>query len=806
MASPQQDGDASRLPEVQKRQLGSPPPRQAPRRTPAGSGSAMKDLTDPKESATRKRIDAILRNLKWSCDESAPDCNIFTERPKTRVQARAVAPYEPDYVLYQSGTDTPIAVIEAKRSGESLSKALKQAVDLYAKPLGVHIVFVADGAIVESFDIRSGRGLRLDGDLVTNLLTEKQLLRHVHEGADITTSSTVRHTKQELIRVFSEANDLLRKQGLREGIERFTEFSNLLFLKLISEIEEDREQAGGKRILEKRYCWPAFADKAADDMLDYINDTILPRLVNKYNHSGDVFQSRLLITNADTLKRIVTKLSALRLLDADSDIKGDAFEYFLKNSISVGNDLGEYFTPRHIVKLMVDLVDPRYGDTVYDPACGTGGFLIQAFRHIKGKVHETAKSLRVLKEDTIYGRELTGTAKIAKMNMIIIGDGHTNIKQMDSLAAPVKKQYDVVLTNYPFSQQTDFSSYYDLETENANPVFLKHVIDALKVGGRAGVVVPEGVLFDSSVQFAKVRRILLESCDLEAVVNLHEYVFRPYTGQPTSILIFVKGRPTKKTWFFEVKQDGYEKSIRQHGRRPSQQNDLTLLRQAWNDRADTDRSFSVDIDTIKAHDYKLTIDEYRSEHAKSGWVSLGGKNGICDIVIGGTPSTTNRQYYGGNNLWVKIKDLTRTDGMYVYDTEEKITDAGVENSSVKLIRQGTLLLSFKLSLGKVAIAGHDLYTNEAIAALIPRDGRALPKYLYYVLPRLTMSGARKAAKGQTSSKGRLAKMLVPLPPLNVQRDIIRELDEREKMIRDHRQEITRIATEVDGIIDEYIST
>lgn len=764
----------------------------------------MKHLTDPKESATRKRIDTILQNLKWSCDESSADCNVFTERAKTRAQTKLLKGFEPDYVLYRSGTDTPIAIIEAKRSGESLQKALDQAIKRYAKPLGVHIVFVADGAIIETFDIRGGVPLRVDGDIVTHLLTEKQLLRHVNEGAEVYTPKTVSHTKQELIKVFGEANDLLRKEGLRQGIERFTEFSNLLFLKLISEIEEDRERAGEKRILEKKYCWGAFADKSAEDMLLYINDTILPRLVGKYNHSGDVFQGKLLIANAETLKKIVDKLSKLTLLDADSDIKGDAFEYFLKNSVSVGNDLGEYFTPRHIVKLAVDLVDPRYRETVYDPACGTGGFLIQAFRHIKGKVLESPESTRVLKEDTIYGRELTSTAKIAKMNMIIIGDGHTNIRQMDSLKEPVKGKYNVALTNYPFSQETDYSSYYGLETENANPVFLKHVIDALADDGRAGVVVPEGVLFDESAQFAKVRRMLLEECDLQAVISLHEFTFRPYTGQPTSLLIFTKGKPTKKVWFFEVTQDGWEKSTRKHGRRPITESDLPLVRALWNEKADSDQSFSVDFETIKAHGYKLTIDEYRKSHAKEGWLPLGGKDGLCDIVIGGTPNSKERRYYRGSNLLVKIGDMTRAGGMYINDTEEKITDEAVQDSNVKLIRKGTVLLSFKLSIGRVAIAGRDLYTNEAIAALIPRDGRVLPKYLYYILPRLELSGGgRKASKGKTSSKKRLAKVLVPVPSRKVQETIIRELDERESQIRKHRKEIERLASDSQKIVERH---
>lgn len=762
----------------------------------------MKTLTDPKETATRKRIDAILNNLKWETDESSPACNVFTERAKTREQMKALRGLKPDYLLYQSGTDTPIAIIEAKRSGQSLPKALDQAIKRYAKPLKIDIVFVADGSIIESHDIRSGGQLRLDEDLVTTLLSEKQILRHIAEGADIYTPDVVRHTKQELIQVFGEASDLLRKEGLREGVERFTEFSNLLFLKLISEIEDDRASDGEKRVLEKKYCWESFCDKPADDMLDYINDTILPRLVDKYNHSGDVFQNKLLIKTPETLKKIVQKLSKLTLLDTDSDIKGDAFEYFLKNSISVGNDLGEYFTPRHIVKLMVDLVDPKFGETVYDPACGTGGFLIQAFRHMKAKVRETKERLKILKENTIWGRELTGTAKIAKMNMIIIGDGHTNIEQMDSLKKPVKDKFDVILTNYPFSQTTDYSAYYGLETESANPVFLKHIMDALKDGGRAGVVVPEGMLFDESQQYAKVRRLLLENCDVEAIINLNTYVFRPYTGQPTSILIFKKGQQTKRVWFFEVKEDGFEKSSRKHGRRAVAESDLPLLRQSWNDKADSGRSFSVDFKTIAKHDYKLTIDEYRKTHDKAGWVPLGGPKGLCNIIIGGTPSRKVRRYYGGPHPWVKISDMTKMSGMYITHTDETLSDAGLANSNVKLIPKDTLLLSFKLSIGKVAITAHNLYTNEAIAAIVPKDKRVLPKYLYYILPRLDLSGsgARQAAKGQTSSKGRLEKILIPIPPLRVQAAIVREMGKRDAQVQKHREDIRRIQSEADAVV------
>ncbi|MCT2559151.1 N-6 DNA methylase [Tsuneonella sp. YG55] len=659
------------------------------------------------------------------------------------------------------------------------------------------LVFVADGSFVEAHDLRDGRRLQIDGEDITTLLSERDVLRFLDQGSTIRTPEVVRHTKQELINAFGAANDLLRKEGLREGLERFTEFSNLLFLKLISEIEEDREANGEERILEKRYCWDAFKDKPAQEMLDYINDTVLPRLVRNYNHTSDVFQTKLAITTPKTLKQIVDRLSKLHLLNTESDIKGDAFEYFLKNSISVGNDLGEYFTPRHIVKLAVDLVDPLFEETIYDPTCGTGGFLIQAFRHVKGKVKNTPENLRFLKEDTIFGREITATAKVAKMNMIIIGDGHNNIVQMDSLSKPLKEEYDVVLANFPFSQKTDYAGLYGYETDNANPVFLQLIIDALKPGGRAGVVVPEGVLFDEAAPNVRVRKRLLESCELEAVVSLHEYVFRPYTGQPTSLLIFKKGKPTKSVWFFDVINDGFEKSTRKTGRRAAKENDLPLLRQLWSERGNSDRSFSVGIDTIREHGFKLTIDEFRDQFSNPEWVQLGGQEGVCDIVIGGTPDTSRRDYYGGEHLFAKIGDMTACEGAVLHETEERLTNAGVENSSVKLIGAGTVLLSFKLSLGKVAITGAPMYTNEAIAAIIPKDGRILPKFLYYVLPRIPMPGARKAAKGQTSSKGRLEKARIPLPTIAEQEAFIAKMEEYDETVDRLRREIAETNLEAD---------
>ena len=770
----------------------------------------MASLTPPLETATRKRIDGILNNLAWRTDEFREDCNVFTERTRTvQEQNRIRKSYPkgkfPDYVLYNSDTFDPIAIIEAKRLGKNLQQALCQAED-YARCLDIKVIFAVDGAIIEARELTSGNNLKLDGQVITSLISEKSLLDFVQQGSDVFSPPEITHTKNELIEIFSYANDLLRQEGMREGVERFTEFSNLLFLKLIDEIENERQENKEPRRLEKRYCWSEFYNKEEKDLLDYLNDTVLPKLVGKYNHSGDVFEKKLGIKSASILKKIVDKLSELTLSNTNSDIKGDAFEYFLKNSISVGNDLGEYFTPRHIVKLIVGLVDPKYGDKVYDPCCGTGGFLIEAFHHIKNKVKLTKGRREILENRTIFGREITGTAKIAKMNMILAGDGHTNINQMDALSEPVKEKYDIILTNYPFSQSTEHAVQHGLNTTDGNPVFLKHVIDALRVGGKAGIVVPDGVLFGKGKDYIKVRRLLTESCNVEAVIQLDTAVFRPYTAQPTSILIFEKKKQTDKVWFFEVVNDGFKKTTSKKGRTPIKEDDLPTLRILWNDKKETEISFFVDFDTIKGRrkDYKLFMNYHKPRIAIKNPKELGE---ICEEpILGGTPHRSDKSYYGGHHLWAIISDMKQK---HIVNTETKLSDKGKERLKSKIIQKGTLLMSFKLTIGKTAYAGEDLFTNEAICGLVPKDksDETILEYLYYVLPLIDyMPYAQRASKGLTLNKELVPVVEVPFPSKEKRKEIIEILKAMTQDLMDKRKEYIKDLEDRDMRIKTYMSS
>ena len=553
----------------------------------------------------------MLNNRGWLTDEFSSNCNVYTERVKTNAQTqklKKISGYKkpPDYVLYETDTDNPIVIIEAKRKGQSVDDALKDAITKYAVPLGIKIVFAYDGAFFKSCHVDYNKELYLDDQVVSQIITEKKILQFLDEGYSIMEKTPkVIHSRSELISIFKYVNGLLRKEGLDEGKERLYEFSNILFLKLVSEIEEERERNNEKRIVSKDFCWDKFCKKNAEDMYYYVNNTVLKELKNTY---GEIFDDKLKIKKT-TLKTIVDKLSEITLMNIESDVKGDAFEYFLKASVTTGTDLGQYFTPRHIIDLMINLVEPKFGEKIYDPTCGTGGFLIRAFNYIKGRSANTDSVLKTLKGDTVFGRELTGTAKIAKMNMIITGDGHNNIEQMDALEYKISNKYDVVVANPPYGQDTDYGNLYDIPSNDGDVIFLQHIIDSLKNGGRAAVVIPEGVLFRPHAD-KKLRKWMLTNCNIEAIISLPIGIFRPYTKNKTNIIIFKKDKKgTKSIWFYNLTADGFD--TKSDLRRPVDENDIPDLLSKWTDKIISDKSWNVKIDEIKSKNYELMPKTYK---------------------------------------------------------------------------------------------------------------------------------------------------------------------------------------------------
>lgn len=264
---------------------------------------------------------------------------------------------QPDYTLFDGSV--PIAIIEAKKpSVMNLDEALNQAAD-YADRIGVDLVFACNGPTLKSQFLSNSKPLYLN-DIEVNEFLPLGLLRRfktLDTNKVYTIPKEVIRSRTQLITLFSELNGDLRADGIRAGIERFSEFANILFLKLLSEKGEHD-------------FWDELNRMREDHLLQYLNSVVMDALREDYG--GDVI-TRSEIKNASTLKKIVSTLSPLHLTDADEDVKGVAFEHFIQKTTDTQNDLGEYFTPRHVVRFMVRLLNPQYGQNVYDPFCGTGG-------------------------------------------------------------------------------------------------------------------------------------------------------------------------------------------------------------------------------------------------------------------------------------------------------------------------------------------------------------------------------------------------------------------------------------------------
>ncbi len=515
---------------------------------------------NPLEAHTRSQIDTRLRNLGWIFDEKNPECNVFQEQAKTKDQTLKFGRKRPDYVLYESGSDRPIAIIEAKKPGENLDDALKQGEE-YAKAINAPLVFAFNDTFVVAKSIDQQRPLKIDGEELQDFVDQLTSLRFIQEGAEILSAPKgINFTREELLSIFKQINKKLRKDGLRDGYERFSAFAEILFLKLVDESERLDEHKGLERKHPLRFCWSDFTQKyQGQELFDFVSDSVWNQMKKEY---GDIFNSPLSIRNATTLEEVIKMIDPINFTATDTDVKGDAFEYFLKSVTNGNKDLGEYFTPRHIVRTMVNLVKPLYGETIYDPFCGTGGFLLEAFKYLSVRADTSNKEVMdFIKTKTLHGREITSTSRIAKMNMILFGDGHSNIKQMDTLQNPVKEEYSIILANIPYSQETEYGSFYPIPTKNADAICMQHIWEALKPGGRAAVIVPETFLYEGG-DIGKTRELIARQAEELSIISLPRGIFMPYTPTKTNIIYFKKGGQFKHCFQFVIFNDGFELTTR----------------------------------------------------------------------------------------------------------------------------------------------------------------------------------------------------------------------------------------------------
>src|SRR3989344_4276316 len=641
------------------------------------------------EANTRYIIDNNLKNKGWILDKSNPNGNVDFESPKNPELRKKLKGKHPDYILYETKTGKPIGVIEAKKTGVDLQNALNQGEE-YAKVLNAPLIFAMNGAYCETRWLDNEKPLVLNGEEVKELIRERDALEFLKKDSNevYTLPKNVVVSRRELLLIFKGLNNVLRGEGLRAGIERLSEFANILFLKLLSENEQYD-------------YWDSIKNQKDSDIIGFVNNYIISDIQKRYG--GDVF-TKLNIENPKTLREIIEKLDPLVLSAIDTDIKGESFEYFLQNTTSTENDLGEYFTPRHIVRTMVHLVNPVFKESVYDPFCGTGGFLTQSFKYVKENSILNKEEEGFLKEKTIFGGEITSTARIAKMNMILQGDGHSGVSKVNSLANPKDKEFDVVVSNIPFSQKTRYSDLYynGIAKNNGDAVCILHCLRALKEGGRMVIVVPEGFLYRDNLK--DIRKFLLENAKLQSVISLPQGVFLPYTMTKTDILYFtdIGKKQTKKHFFyFDVKNDGY--SLNNHRKKIHGQNDLQIVNSVdfKNEKDTLSIGFNlIDLEDVRKNNYNLVGNQYGQESIKTKWSVVRLEEVILDIKDGGTPSRKVDEYFNGGIHWCVVKDIKPE----IWDTKETISESGLNNSSAKLWPINSVIISLGASIGHVGVA------------------------------------------------------------------------------------------------------
>ncbi|WP_041795875.1 HsdM family class I SAM-dependent methyltransferase [Pararhodospirillum photometricum] len=414
----------------------------------------------------------------------------------------------------------------------------------------------------------------------------------------------------------------------------------------------------------ERMKWSQWSVMAGETLVRWVRDEVFPFFTEVAERSAMNFMTgaRLGIDEPTVLTQVVGLIDRLRLDEADADTKGDLFEYVLKQVKQAG-ELGQFRTPRHIIRAIVEMVDPKVTETIYDPAAGTAGFLVAAYNHIRlansspAGIFETeldgklvtrgwgdrlsAAMTNKLTNATFYGNDVDPKmVRLATMNLTLRGLPNVQILKRNALTTTMERTekvklglpldgYDVVLANPPFSGKLDKDRVVDdvkVGTTTATEIlFLKYMLNSLKAGGRCGVVVPEGVLFGSAGAHKELRRQLLENNTVEAVMSLPGRVFQPYSGVKTSALLFRKGGTTDKVLFLHADADGYKLDANHDT--PVEADDLPMLVEAYHRRAElwdqwqardekaewTEKWWIAGLDAIRAADFNLSAGRYRPQ-------------------------------------------------------------------------------------------------------------------------------------------------------------------------------------------------
>jgi type I restriction enzyme M protein len=440
---------------------------------------------------------------------------------------------------------------------------------------------------------------------------------------------------------FKNIDDVLHKDaGCSSELDYTEQTSWLLFLKYLDALEQDKATEArleGRKythIIDKPYRWESWAapkDKSGkldhnnaltgDDLLDFVNRKLFPYLQgfkakasgpNTIEYKiGEIFSEiKNRIQSGYNLRDIIDPIDGLRFLSqTEKHELSHLYEAKIKNMGNAGRNGGEYYTPRPLIRAIIKVVDPKIGETIYDGAAGSGGFLCEAFDYLKSGKKLTTRDLTTLQTRTFYGKEKKSLAYvIAIMNMILHGIEAPNIIHTNTLAenladVQAKDQYDVILANPPFGgkERPEVQQNFHIRTGETAFLFLQHFVRLLKAGGRAGIVIKNTFLSNTDNASVSLRKLLLQNCNLHTVLDCPGGTFQG-AGVKTVVLFFEKGAPTRKVWFYQLDPG------RSLGKtNPLNDADLADFIDRQKTFADSPKSWSVDVKDIDPKTWDLSV-------------------------------------------------------------------------------------------------------------------------------------------------------------------------------------------------------
>ena len=483
--------------------------------------------------------------------------------------------------------------------------------------------------------------------------------------------------------VIKSIQDIMRKDaGVDGDAQRLGQMSWLLFLKIFDAREEELELEldDYKAPIPAKFLWRNWAQDAegitGEQLLDFVNDELFYGLKNltaplDLNPRGYVVREAFTdafnyMKNGTLLRQVINKLNEIDFTSStERHLFGDIYEQILKDLQSAGNS-GEFYTPRAVTRFIVDRLDPKLGENIMDPACGTGGFLACSFDHVKDNYVKTAEDHQTLQQQVRGVEKKQLPHLLCVTNMMLHGvEVPVQIKHGNTLSKPLsnwESDIDVIATNPPFggTEEDGIEKNFpaEMQTRETADLFLQLIIEVLRDKGRAGVVLPDGTLFGEGVK-TKIKKLLTEECNLHTIVRLPNGVFNPYTGIKTNILFFTKGTPTKDVWFYEhpypdgvknynktkpMKFEEFQTEIDWWGTEDDGFASRVETKQAWKVSIDhiIERNFNLDIknpyqDEVESYDPEELLASY--EQQQQDITAL--RNQLKDILGNALQSTVN---------------------------------------------------------------------------------------------------------------------------------------------------------------------